>query len=85
MQYETYQAISGTDTSQILFQINPPVGGCTLKGKSLIMKLPLTIVLKRIDGSNWASAATPFTKHAYGLSQFPFARVMEDMTVLING
>jgi hypothetical protein len=85
MQYETYQATSGVDTSQIHFQINPPFGGCTLKGKSLIMKLPLTIVLKKIDGNNWAGASTPFAKHAYGLAQFPFARVMEDMTVLVNG
>ena len=85
MQYETYKATSGEDTSRIHFQITPPIGGCTLKGDSLIMKLPLSVIITKGDGGNWATASTPFNKNNYGLAQFPFARVMEELTVLING
>ena len=82
VQHQEYKAASGLDFNTIHFQVLPLTHGSTLEGKSLSLRFPLLITLGKDGGTNWTGT---FGFIRSGLSQFPIARVMESLRVLING
>ena len=83
IQHQEYKATSGLDFNTIQFQVLPLTHGSTLEGKSLSLRFPLLTTFIHPTFHNWGSSLDPYVKN--GLAQFPIARVMEELTVVING